>query len=463
MVRNRITIKSGLLLVLAIVIASLLVSCSYFEGVKKRLQEAEQGVEKQVEEKGGIKPSPAPQPTPTPTPSPREQDKEQPEQVSKIEKASTTPARVRVENGIARTVRATLPVPASAGDKPEDKARAILDDYKDLYGLDNVDTELKVTEIVRTDDGKEIVSFVRVVDSVPVFASGVKVHIQPDNTVTFISAGLPTDADVPTDPKLSKEEAIVQARKAAQVGDDEEVLDTELVVFNEGMITGEPAKSALAWMVTLDVSDPPGEQVIFIDAISGEVVFSYDDLQDARKRFTYSAKNLKSKWKITHQAASRELWFTEEGQAPNTQVSADGRKAHEYAAKIYDYFKKTFGRDSYDGKGGTVRSFVHYSTTKSNAFWSSKYKSMFFMENMVALDVFAHEFTHAVTRSTANLVYAFQSGALNESFSDVFAAFVEDWAGEPGAWEMGRTSKELPLMQKVRCPSEALRTRLLSS
>lgn len=51
-----------------------------------------------------------------------------------------------------------------------------------------------------------------------------------------------------------------------------------------------------------------------------------------------------------------------------------------------------------------------------------------------ALDVVGHEFTHAITDRTANLEYEYQSGALNESFSDVFGYFIEEGNND---WLMG--------------------------
>ncbi len=69
--RNRTAIKRGTFLVLALVAAASLVSCGYFGGVKERLEEAEQGGKKQVEETGGAEASPTPQPGVSPTPVPQ--------------------------------------------------------------------------------------------------------------------------------------------------------------------------------------------------------------------------------------------------------------------------------------------------------------------------------------------------------------------------------------------------------
>ncbi|MCL5960381.1 MAG: M4 family metallopeptidase, partial [Chloroflexi bacterium] len=101
-----------------------------------------------------------------------------------------------------------------------------------------------------------------------------------------------------------------------------------------------------------------------------------------------------------------------------------------------DYYKNTFGRDSYDGGGATLVSSVHYYVDYDNAFWDPDFQQMVYGDGDGvifsplgnALDVVAHELTHAITERTANLAYHNQSGALNESYSDVFACMVDpDW------------------------------------
>jgi bacillolysin len=105
--------------------------------------------------------------------------------------------------------------------------------------------------------------------------------------------------------------------------------------------------------------------------------------------------------------------------------------AHYYAKCVYDYYKDTFGRDSIDGNGMDIKSTVHFKRNYVNAFWNG-YQMVYGDGDGVdavaicgALDVVAHEMTHGVTSHEANLTYQNQSGALNESFSDVFGTIVE--------------------------------------
>ena len=105
----------------------------------------------------------------------------------------------------------------------------------------------------------------------------------------------------------------------------------------------------------------------------------------------------------------------------------DTDRAHDFAGATYDYFKNTHNRDSFDNNGAAIISTAHYGRNYQNAFWNGT--QMVYGDGFAVNDVVAHELTHAVTEKTANLEYRWQSGALNESFSDIFGAMVDrdDW------------------------------------
>ncbi len=93
-----------------------------------------------------------------------------------------------------------------------------------------------------------------------------------------------------------------------------------------------------------------------------------------------------------------------------------------------DLFAEVYGRASYDDAGAEVVMTVHYNRAYNNAFWNGTQlvfgdgDGRVFERFTKPVDVLVHELTHAVTEFTAGLVYRNQSGALNESVSDVFAS-----------------------------------------
>jgi hypothetical protein len=114
------------------------------------------------------------------------------------------------------------------------------------------------------------------------------------------------------------------------------------------------------------------------------------------------------------------------GDGPSGDAAVD--EAADGVAASLAMFEEVYGRDSYDDAGATVVSTVHYQRGYDNAFWNGEQlvfgdgDGKTFDRFTKPVDVLGHELTHAVTERTAGLVYDGQSGALNESLSDVFAS-----------------------------------------
>ncbi|HLM00159.1 MAG TPA: M4 family metallopeptidase, partial [Pyrinomonadaceae bacterium] len=237
------------------------------------------------------------------------------------------------------------------------------------------------------------------------------------------------------------------------------------------------SRTHLAYRVRMRREDGTRETampVIFIDAQTGEKIFEYDNLQTAtgsslysgavaidtssvgstyymedlsRKIGTFDARNGTSTfYRLTD---ADDVW-----DISSQRAAVD---AHYGAMKTFDYFKIVHGRNGIDGAGGPgtqtaaadasiklLSSRVHYSYNYVNAYWNGS--TMTYGDGdgttagpLVALDICAHEMTHGITERTAGLIYSGESGALNESMSDVFGAMVERYArGEnTNTWLIG--------------------------
>jgi len=107
--------------------------------------------------------------------------------------------------------------------------------------------------------------------------------------------------------------------------------------------------------------------------------------------------------------------------------------AHFGAEMTYDYFMNRFGRNSFDGNGAKIRSYIHYRNNYVNAFWNGSVMTYgdgngTSWSPLTSLDICGHEVSHAVTTNSAGLIYRYESGALNESFSDIFGNAIEYFA-----------------------------------
>jgi Zn-dependent metalloprotease len=122
-----------------------------------------------------------------------------------------------------------------------------------------------------------------------------------------------------------------------------------------------------------------------------------------------------------------------EGQAPVADAAIN--QAYDGLGYTYNFYWTTFQRDSIDGQGLPMLGLVHYGSNYDNAFWDNV-RHMFFgdgdgqilTQTTAGIDVVGHELTHGVTQHQANLTYSGQSGALNESISDVFGIQVKQFA-----------------------------------
>jgi Zn-dependent metalloprotease len=130
----------------------------------------------------------------------------------------------------------------------------------------------------------------------------------------------------------------------------------------------------------------------------------------------------------------RGLLVRSEGQTGGLDESVD--QAYDNAGKTYDFYLQVLARNSIDNRGMRLDSFVHFGRDFNNAFWDGSEMvygdgdGSLFLGFTGALDVVAHELTHGITQfsTPGGLDYEDQSGALNESISDVFGSVVKQWA-----------------------------------
>ena len=164
---------------------------------------------------------------------------------------------------------------------------------------------------------------------------------------------------------------------------------------------------------------------MLVDAQRGGVVLSINQIDSAKVRQIYDNQN-----DYTRGLPGSGDVVRAEG-APATGIS-DVDRAYEYSGITYDFYSSTHGRDSLDGLGLSLVSTVNYcpgptcspGNTYQNAFWNGV-QMVYGAGFAAADDVVAHELTHGVTENESNLFYYMQSGAINESFSDIWGEYVD--------------------------------------
>lgn len=155
-----------------------------------------------------------------------------------------------------------------------------------------------------------------------------------------------------------------------------------------------------------------------------------------------------------------------------SSLDATVNRAYNASKDTYDFYWDIFKRDSIDGKGMALHSTVHYDVKYDNAFWNGDQMvygdgdGKIFDDFTLDLDVPGHEMTHGVTEHTCALEYKNQSGALNESISDVFGSMISQYKAKQdvnhASWLVGDKVLIGPgALRSMKAPGTAYDTPLL--
>lgn len=317
-------------------------------------------------------------------------------------------------------------LPAAAGVSAEERAMSFVDSYGAPFGLRD-SSQVRVVREPDVDElGVEHVRMQQFHNGIPVTAGDFVVHLKGARVIAangHVIGDFP-DSTVPAfAPETAQEHArqLIAKHKADHAA-DAQYSEPRLEIFNRGLFSdGFNDRSRLAWFV--EVTGFALREFIWIDAQTGAILLNFSQLAEAKNRLIYNGN---------HTSSLPGTLMRSEGGAATGDADADN--AYTYAGITYDYFLNNHGRDSFNSTGGAIISTVHHcgsgypqGTTcpdYQNAAWTGS--QMLYADGFSAADdVVAHELTHAVTDYSANLFYYMQSGALNESYSDIFGETVD--------------------------------------
>lgn len=368
---------------------------------------------------------------------------------------------------------------AASNSAPEAIVYGFLNSAKRTYQLESDAKELFTTAKVEQDDlGYQVVRLQQAYKGIPIFGYQQIAHINKGALQSFSGSVIPEAVikeGVKEEKKISADQAIaaVQQDLKSQPQFKQKPTADLNIYMHEG-------KAHLAYVVKLQFLNPePGNWYYFVDAVSGAIIHKFNNIHFEGSDVTAQAKasatgtgvlgdkktiqanKIKNKYYLqdytrglgiqTFDSAYKDedtgglpgkLWVDADGKL-NSTYDAPAVDAHYYAGVTYDYYKKTFNRNSFDGNGAAINSHVHYGKNYNNAFWDGTQMvygdgdGKVFRPLSGALDVVGHEITHAVTERTAGLIYEGESGAINESISDIFATLIEFYNKKSADWLIG--------------------------
>jgi Zn-dependent metalloprotease len=340
--------------------------------------------------------------------------------------------------GTANYVRAldgnVIPV-NSAGSDPAAMSAAFFAEYGGVFGIRNPGTELSLLQVDTDAFGLVTTRYQQVYQGIPVYGAVLFVHFNRAGQIMSANGRFVPDLNLSPVPALAGEaagNAAVRAVAKGAAAADLSASAPALVIYHPGMVQNQPAVARLAYYVVVgngfDV-----RQFVFVDAQNGFVLDQFEGIYNdseavaALDRTTYDMNN------GTNYGAATQC--RDEGGGPSGDTDCD--QAHDFAGDTYNYYLNAFGRDSLDDAGMPLESYVHYDVDYVNAFWNGSV--MTYGDSMAEDDVVAHELTHGVTEFSAGLIYAYQPGALNESYSDIFGETVDQLFsnGTTDSWAIG--------------------------
>ncbi|AFH66221.1 M4 family metallopeptidase [Paenibacillus caseinilyticus] len=333
-----------------------------------------------------------------------------------------------------------------------------LDSQKSLFAVNGDPKENFeiLEEIADPEKGTYHVRLAQKYKGLKVFGAQQTVHLEDNGgNASYLGQFVPDldkKAKLKQKPQLSAQQAVEKAKQDAgeAVGP---LTKFEIPPQAELQIYVQGEDASLAYILELNFLEPkPGRWQYVIDAVSGKILAKWNKLDEVSAAGTGVNGDTKA---FQSTASSTGYTLVDGARKINTYTAGnrtslpgsivrdtdnywtDGAAvdAHAHAATTYDYYKNVHGRSSYDNAGAAIDSTVHYSYRYNNAFWNG-YQMVYgdgdgvtFKALSGSLDVVAHELTHAVTEYSAGLIYQNESGALNESISDIFGAMLDsgDW------------------------------------
>lgn len=321
---------------------------------------------------------------------------------------------------------------------PYEIAISFFEDYKNFYHLTNPREDLKLENKETGDNGTKLV-FSQIYQKIPIFGAQAIVWITKDNKINSVSSSLASITNLKITPKISE----VDARKNSNL---ENAGKATLYIYAP-QISNEKGNPQLAWLVEGDTEN------VFVDAEDGKLITAYATQYQALNRLTYDAQEQPQNPGVP--------MINEKGNAlnlPSGKPDIEIQKVHKDLKTSYDYFYAKFDRDSWDNKGLNVISSLHYREKANkpfnNSFWHPSQNRVAFGTGWGnSVDITGHEYTHGVQSYSSNLLYQAQSGAMNESFADIFGTFIQFYSGSYD-WTIGEGNGTKLTLRDMKIPAK---------
>jgi len=297
----------------------------------------------------------------------------------------------------------------------QEKIITFLDTHPGLFnGIQNLnDFEFLPTK--QDSYGLESVTLHQKYEGVPVFDGQLRFHFNSSKQLTAINGNYITNIKVNATPTISEREAnnialeMVNKQDLNYSRETVFAYETTLFVFQKGLIENNLGSSYLVYEVEAR-NNADVREYLYINAQDGSLVEQFTGMPHALDRVVYEGSTNTIAW--------------QEGDAFPGSLSIWQQNEVEASGHVYNFFNNAFGYVSYNGADAQMRTINNNPNINCpNANWNGVTAN--YCNGTATDDVIAHEWGHAYTEYTSGLIYAWQSGAMNESFSDIWGETVD--------------------------------------
>lgn len=342
--------------------------------------------------------------------------------------------------------------------RPQDPAMALAKRFGPEFGLKSPERDLVEMKTHQSEDGRLMVRYQQRYQGIPVMGGELNVNTNENGDLYSLNGEVASNLTLSTLPNVDPEQAVQTALEGAaewyeKTPGEFAASTPELWIYNESLLRPSTRSAELVWRLEVTPRDSGMlmRELVLVNAQRGNISLHFNQVDtdwtfsgntdirqdpepaspdpetsiffnDSQKVRTYTAK---------HGISLPGVLLCDQSQ-PNC---TNGKKphadaAHTFAMGTYSLYQDKHNRNSIDNAGMAMVSTVHFASNYANAGWTG-FQMIYGDAYGFALadDVVAHEFTHGVTQYESNLFYYYQSGAINESFSDLWGEYYDQVNG----------------------------------
>lgn len=358
-------------------------------------------------------------------------------------KSSTRRVRLlKTKNGHLRILGAPpsqhFPVSSIVHGDAQATAKNFLAEHKAAFGIKSRGLDF-VTKKVKTGRERNYVRFEQTYTGISVFAAETVVQLNGGGGVEYVSSDIMTDTEsldvgdislIPSITGFEAEQIAIGMMISENPGLEFQAEPATSMIYQPSIVDNI-GPTRLVWHTKI-VSIPESivAELVLVDAHSGEIAMHYSLIRDILHRIMYyryfEGIQLSPPTGLGDEYDERLV--REEGQNAYDEIP-EVDKVYEYLGDAYNFYSMYHGRDGIDNAGMTMKAIV---TPEIAGHWSPQRLQIVIGVDLVADDVIAHEVTHGVTQHESDLVYLNESGAIDESFSDMWGEWIDQTYSHPG-------------------------------